>query len=161
MKKFTSVVLVVLLLSSFLHVVAFANEDMNNEELGVFLARKALYHVRDIEDEKKSVGIELSLDDDDFIRLSYGQVLKSFAKHAYELQKDYANEEEDFVLMSAEHIAGEAWLHVIGFRLATAFGGEEGLMSSFYDSVKNVYLNIDEDRIPTYIFDYIGTIILL
>ena len=60
--------------------------------------------------------------------------------------------------LSYNHIAGELALHMIIYSLTDAVGGNNwtGLIKDLYDRSAVSDLNVDENRIPTFLIEFLG-----
>lgn len=136
---------------------AFAEEALNADELGKMLAEEATYINKTLDGDVETVFISFDIEAGDFSNLMKLDVLKAFTKYAFEKQKDFASEEAK--LLSKTQIAGEAFLHMLGYRLTKAFGGDSGPFATYYNQFKVVEINIDEARISPAFINFIGMIL--
>jgi len=126
---------------------------------GQALAAQAAYTVYTIPGtENQSVLISIPLDQAQYLQLYSPPVLRAFAKAALEAQRAAIPEgaEVTFLLMDADHIAGEARLHMAGYVLTTLAGGEGGLLAGYHERFRVIDLNVDEARVPSWLIGGMG-----
>ena len=123
----------------------------NAQATGRALAEQAVYTVYTIPGtETQSVLISIPLDDAQYLQLYSPPVLRAFTQAALEVQEAAIPEgaEVTFLLMNANHIAGEAQLHLAGYVFTHLAGGERGLFAGYYERFRVIDLNVDEARVP-------------
>jgi len=134
------------------------------QAVGQSLAEQAAYTVYTIPGtETRSVLISIPLDEEQFLRLYAKPVLRAFTKAALEEQASAIPEgaQVTFLLMDADHIAGEAQLHLIGYVLTHLAGGENGPFAGLYERFRVIDLNVDEARVPPALIDATGRLVHL
>ena len=130
---------------------------------GRALAEQSVYTVYTIPGtESKSVLISIPLDEEQFLKLYAPPVLRAFTKAALEAQKSAIPEgaQVTFLLMDANHIAGEAALHLIGYVFTSLAGGENGLLAEYHERFRVIDLNVDEARVPPPLIDAVGWLVI-
>jgi len=134
----------------------------NAKDVGQALAEQAIYTVYTIPGtETQSVLISVPLDEEAFLRLYAPPVLRAFTKAALEEQASVIPEGASvtFLLMDANHIAGEARLHLIGYVFTSLAGGERGLFAGVHERFRVIDLNVDEARVPPALIGLTGRLI--
>ena len=131
---------------------------------GQVLAEQAIYTVYTIPGtETRSVLVSIPLDEAQFLQLYAKPVLRSFTKAALEQQASAIPEgaQVTFLLMDANHIAGEAQLHLIGYIFTHIAGGENGPFAGLYERFRVIDLNVDEARVPPPLIEATGWLVNL
>jgi hypothetical protein len=131
---------------------------------GRALAERADYYVYTIpETNATSVRIAVPLTDESFLALASQPVLKAFTKRALELQSTHLPtdplteaEAKPVSLLTPRHLAGELALHVLGYTLTGLAGAEKGFFADAYRRFQYAEMNIDEDRVPVILIDFVG-----
>jgi len=134
----------------------------NAQAAGQALAEQAVYDVFELPGgEDKSVVIRIPMDERGYLQLYAPPVLRAFTAAALELQKEKIPEDTQnvtFVLMDAAHITGETALHLTGYFLTSAAGGPRGIFSGLHEHFRVIDLNVDEDRIPSFLIELTGRV---
>jgi hypothetical protein len=151
------------ILTALLQLLPFVGQG-SARAAGRALAGQATYTVYTIPGtETRSVLISIPLDEEQFLQLYAPPVLRAFTKAALEAQESAVPEgaQVAFLLMDADHIAGEAALHLTGYVLTSLAGGENGLFSEYHERFRVIDLNVDEARVPPPLLDITGRLIHL
>ncbi|MDR1734028.1 MAG: hypothetical protein LBR73_04010 [Oscillospiraceae bacterium] len=130
----------------------------NAEHMGRELAYKADYIPYVLEDGRESVLVAVPLTDSSFLSLASPSVLRAFTNAAIEFQEETipVGADIEVVFLSPRHLSGELALHLWGFVFTTLCGGQEGWFGDFHVRFSYAEMNVDEDRIPEWVFDAIG-----
>ena len=134
------------------------------QAVGQALAEQAIYTVYTIPGaETRSVLISIPLDEEQFLQLYAPPVLRAFTKAALEEQASAIPEDARvaFLLMDADHIAGETQMHLAGYVLTHLAGGEKGPFAGLYERFRVIDLNVDEARVPPLLIDTTGRLVNL
>ncbi len=147
---------IIMALFQFLPIVGSGNAQAT----GKALAQQVTYTVYTVPNsENKSVLISIPIEEEQYLQLYSPQVLKAFTSAALELQKESIPADAGdvtFLLMNANHIAGEARLHLIGYVFTYLAGGENGLFANEFNRFRVIDLNVDEARVPPFIINLTG-----
>jgi len=131
---------------------------------GRALAEQSAYTVYTIPGtQTRSVLISVPLDEEQFLQLYAPAVLRAFTKAALEVQASAIPEgaQVTFLLMDANHIAGEAALHLAGYVFTSLAGGERGLFAGYHERFRVIDLNVDEARVPPALICFTGWLVNL
>jgi len=131
---------------------------------GRALAEQSAYTVYTIPGtQTRSVLISVPLDEEQFLQLYAPPVLRAFTKAALEMQGSAvpAGTEVTFLLMDADHIAGEAALHLAGYVFTSLAGGERGPLAGYHERFRVIDLNVDEARVPPALINLTGRLAML
>jgi hypothetical protein len=133
---------------------------------GQALAQQATYVVYAIPgSEQRSVKINFPLEDAPYLQLYAPAVLRAFTHAALELQQSPVETEDGaeasaqaapLIFMDARHIAGETELHLAGYAITYLTGGAGGIFPELHERFRVVDLNIDENRFPPGMIDFVG-----
>jgi len=129
---------------------------------GRTLAEQAVYTVYTIPGTKtRSVLISVPLDEEEFLRLYSPPVLRAFTEAALEVQASAVPKgtKVTFLLMDADHIAGEAAMHLVGYVFTSLAGGERGFFAGVHERFRVIDLNVDEARVPPALIGLTGRLV--
>ncbi|MDR0883581.1 MAG: hypothetical protein LBN05_03115 [Oscillospiraceae bacterium] len=126
------------------------NPPADPQAAAAALAAQAQYTLYTLADGKKSVTIAFRADTPEAAALLDSATLQAFAHALAEAQKNYGD--ADTVYMTQTHIAGEARLHIAGYWFTRLLGGARGLLKANYEDFRVADLNVDEDRLPWWMF---------
>ncbi|MDR0531561.1 MAG: hypothetical protein LBG83_05810 [Oscillospiraceae bacterium] len=150
--------LLISILLTFFQFIPFVGNG-NAAAAGRELAAQAAYHTYVIPgSENWSIAIAVPLDEEPFRQLYSPAVLRAFAREAQQLQKEPYPQPPGttYIYMDARHIAGETQLHLVGYVFTTLAGGEQGLLKEYHERFRVADLNVDEDRVPPWLIDFVG-----
>ena len=152
------IITILTILLQFMPIVGSANP----QEVGQALAEQVVYKIYEVPgSEEKSVLIQIPLDEREYLQLYSPRVLRAFTKKVLELQQEKIPGDAQnvtFVLMNAKHITGETALHLTGYFFTEVAGGERGIFSGLHEHFRVIDLNADENRIPPFLIELVGSI---
>ena len=141
-----------------------AAEDVNSAEaLAEAIADDSVYTIKTLENGKKTVYIAVNVAEHP--ELFDMEVFRAAVYKICDKQNEFVDSPESFDLLTYKRFAGELYLHMRIYEIADPLSIVLGAVFDFINKIVDMTgvadMNIDENRIPSVVFDIIGELVLM
>ena len=141
-----------------------AAEDVNSAEaLAEAIADDSVYTIKTLENGKKTVYIAVNVAEHP--ELFDMEVFRAAVYKICDKQNEFVDSPESFDLLTYKRFAGELYLHMRIYEIADPLSIVLGAIFDFINKIVEMTgvadMNIDENRIPSVVFDIIGELVLM
>ena len=141
-----------------------AAEDVNSvDALAQAIADDSVYTIKTLENGKKTVYIAVNVAEHP--ELFDMEVFRAAVYKICDKQNEFVDSPESFDLLTYKRFAGELYLHMRIYEIADPLSIVLGAIFDFINKIVEMTgvadMNIDENRIPSVVFDIIGELVLM
>ena len=141
-----------------------AAEDVSSvDALAQAIADDSVYTIKTLENGKQTIYIAVNVAEHP--ELFEMDVFRAAVYKICDKQNEFVTDEAEFDLLTYKRFAGELYLHMrlwqIADPLSIVFGAIFDFINKIVEMTSIADMNIDENRIPSVVFDIIGELVLM